>query len=186
MAGFDNITGLIQSHNDGDEAAYDQAVELLYAELRKIAHRNLKHMGGNPTMQTTAVVNEAYLKIRKSPSGAENSAHFLNIASKAMRQIIVDYARSRNAEKRGGDIVHVDLDETDKAVQAQADEILLIDDAIQKLSAENERLARVFQFKFFTGLDDDELALAMETSKRTAQRDWMKARAFIADYMMQD
>ncbi len=185
MAGFDNITELLKAHGAGDGAAYDQAVELLYAELRSIAHRNLSRMGGNPTLQTTAVVNEAYLKLKKSPGGAENSAHFLNIASAAMRQIIVDYARTRNTEKRGGDVVHVEYDDSTKGVSAEAYEILLVDEALNRLAEHNVRLAQVFEFKFFTGLDDDELATAMNLSKRTAQRDWMKARAFVADYMAQ-
>ncbi len=186
MATFDDITELIQAHSDGDEAAYDQAIELLYTELRRIAHRNLLRMGGNPTLQTTAVVNEAYLKLRTSSARAENRKHFLNIASSAMRQIIVDYARSRNAEKRGGDVIHVEFDDNAEAVQSQAEEILLIDAALEKLAAHNYRLARVFELKYFGGLEDDEIAIAMELSKRTAQRDWMKARAYVADLMLPD
>lgn len=186
MAELGKITELLQAHKDGDDSAYDQAVEVLYTELRKLAHRNLSRMGGNQTMQTTAVVNEAYLKLKKSTGGAEDSVHFLNIASKAMRQIIVDYARSRNTEKRGGGFVHVKLQEDSKAIAAEAEEILLIDDALHKLSAHNPRLAEIFELKFFTGLDDAELAQSTGSSKRTVQRDWMKARAFVADYMTQD
>ena len=140
-------------------------------------------MGGNPTLHTTAVVNEAYIKMRKAPGGAENSAHFLSIAAKAMRHIIIDYARSRKAEKRGGDVVHVDIDEASKAVDSEAEQILIIDDALKKLEAHNPRLAKVFELKFFTGLEDDELAAATGLSKRSAQRDWVKARAYLGEYL---
>ncbi len=186
MEALGNITELIQAHSDGDESAYDEAIELLYTELRRLAHRNLVRMGGNPTLQTTAVVNEAYLKLKASSAHAESRKHFLNIASAAMRQIIVDYARARNAEKRGGDIVHIEFDDNDKAVQSQAEEILLVDAALKKLNDHNQRLARVFELKYFAGLEDDEVATAMALSKRTAQRDWMKARAYVADLMLPD
>jgi len=177
------ITELLHAHKGGNANAYEQAVELLYSELRRVAHRSRQRLGGNPTMQTTAVVNEAYLKLKQADVAAEDRQHFLNIAAKAMRQIIIDYARARQAEKRGGNIVHEDIADVDKAVAAEAEELLLVDDAVQKLAAHNARLASVFEFKFYTGLDDDELATAMGLSKRTAQRDWMKARAFVGDYL---
>lgn len=183
MEAIDDITRLIHAHRAGDPNAYDQAVELLYAELRKVARRNLSSMGGNPTLRTTAVVNEAYLKMRQAPASAENRSHFLSIAAKAMRQIIIDYARARAAEKRGGDAVHVTLDDFNSAAEAQADQLLSIDEALTKLADHNERLAQVFELKFFVGLEDDELAEASGLSKRTAQRDWMKARAFLAELM---
>ncbi|MEM7433270.1 MAG: ECF-type sigma factor [Pseudomonadota bacterium] len=178
-----NITHLVQRHSAGDTGAFDQAVELLYGELRRIAHRNRVKMGGNPTLHTTALVNEAYLKLKGSDSAVENSSHFLAIASRAIRQIIVDYARSKNAAKRGGDVLHVEFESTHKAVDAEVEQLLVVEDAIERLAKYNERLAKVFELKFYAGLSDDELALALSASKRTAQREWMKARAFIADYM---
>lgn len=186
MSDLGNITELVHAHRGGDDKAYDRAIELLYCELRKVAHKNRKKMGGNPTIQTTAVVNEAYIKLKGSLDSAENSAHFLNIASRAMRQIIVDYARARRAEKRGGGAVHVEISEHDKAVESQAEQLLLINDSISKLEQHNERLARVFELKFFVGLSDDEISEALGLTKRTAQRDWMKARAFVGDYLSSD
>ncbi|MEM7000312.1 MAG: ECF-type sigma factor [Pseudomonadota bacterium] len=177
----DDITQLIAAHREGDVQAYDQAIELLYSELRKLAHRSLVRAGGNPTLRTTAVVNEAYLKLRQAPISAEDRAHFLGIAAKAMRQVIVDYARSRKAEKRGGDAIQVPLDDFNSAVDAQADQLLIIDEALNQLARNNERLATVFAYKFFVGLEDDELAEATGLSKRTAQREWKKARAFLAE-----
>lgn len=178
-----DITELIHAHRDGDVGAYDQAIELLYTELRSIAHRSRVRMGGNPTLYTTAVVHEAYIKMKTAPGGADNSAHFLSIAAKAMRQIIIDYARSRKAEKRGGDASHVSIDEAHIAVDAEAEQILIIDDALEKLEEHNPRLAKVFELKFFAGLEDDELATATGLSKRSAQRDWMKARAYLGEYL---
>ena len=100
-----------------------------------------------------------------------------------MRQIIVDYARARRAEKRGGGAVHVELKEHDQTVENEAEQVLLIDDAINSLAAHNPRLAEVFALKFFVGLSDDELVAATGATKRTAQRDWMKARAYIGEYL---
>ena len=177
------ITELIAAHENGDETAYDKAIEIAYRELHNIAKKSRRRMGGNATLQTTAIVNEAYVKMQASRKTAKNSAHFLNIAAKAMRQIIIDYARQKKAEKRGNNAVHVQIDDSDAVVNAQADQILLIDDALNKLGAHNSRLARVFELKFFNGLDDKELAHALNLSKRTAQRDWMKARAFIGEYL---
>ena len=181
-----NITQLIEAHRDGDDGAYDRAVELLYEELHGLAHHQLARFHGNATLQTTAVVNEAYLKLRESSANAVDRRHFLGVAAKAMRHVVIDYARKRSAEKRGGDLVHVQYDDADAAVAAQADEILLIEEALRRLSGVSERLVKVFECKFFAGLDDDETAAALDLSKRTAQRDWMKARALLADILSQD
>lgn len=177
------VTELIEAHRNGEADAYDQAIEALYSELHRIAQLSRRKLGGNPTLQTTAIVHEAYLKLKNSPGGARNSAHFLNIAARAMRQIIVDYARARLATKRGGDVVHLDIASADPAIQSEVDQVLLIDGALTRLASHHPQLARVFEFKFFTGLNDDELAHALDLPKRTAQREWMKARAFIADYL---
>lgn len=178
-----NITRLIEAHREGDEGAYDRAVELLYTELHGLAHHQLARFHGNATLQTTAVVNEAYLKLRESSANAVDRKHFLGVAAKAMRHVVIDYARKRSAEKRGGDLVRVEFDEADAAVAAQADEILLIEEALRRLSGVSERLVKVFECKFFAGLDDDETAAILDLSKRTAQRDWMKARALLADIL---
>ena len=172
---------MILAHRDGDAGAYDQAVEMLYAELHRLAHHQLARFHGNATLQTTAVVNEAYLRLREQPGQAVSREHFLGIASKAMRHVIIDYARSRNAKKRGGDAARVEFDESKLAIDAQADELLAIDAALSALAEQHPRLVRVFECKFFVGLDDEETATTLEISKRTAQRDWMKAKAFLGE-----
>lgn len=180
-----DITRLIEAHRDGDDDAYDRAVELLYGELHGLAHRQLARFHGQATLHTTAVVNEAYLRLRESSAGAVDRKHFLGIAAKAMRHVVIDYARKRSAEKRGGDMVRVELRDDDAAVAAQAEQLLLIEESLHALSEVSERLVRVFECKFFAGLDDDETASALGLSKRTAQRDWMKARALLAEHLSQ-
>ncbi len=157
---------------------------MLYADLREIAHRQLLRLGGNPTLQTTAIVNEAYLKLKKSSGHAYNSAHFLAIIATAMRHVVIDYARTRRAEKRGGGAAHVELEECHASVEAQAEELLALNDAIQNLSALNPRLVKIFECKFFSGLNDQETADALGISKRTAQRDWRKAKAFLSEFLV--
>lgn len=180
-----DITRLIDAHRDGDGDAFDRAVELLYGELHGLAHYQLAKFHGQATLHTTAVVNEAYLRLREASSGAVDRKHFLGIAAKAMRHVVIDYARKRSAEKRGGDLLRVELRDADAAVAAQADQLLLIEESLRELAKTSDRLVRVFECKFFAGLDDDETAAALDLSKRTAQRDWMKARALLAEYLTQ-
>lgn len=180
-----DITRLIAAHRNGDSAAYDQAVELLYNELHVLAHHQLARFHGQATLHTTVVVNEAYIRLRDASAGAVDRKHFLGIAAKAMRHVVIDYARKRSAAKRGGDLVRVDLEDADAAVAAQADQLLLIEESLRELAKTSDRLVKVFECKFFAGLDDDETAATLDLSKRTAQRDWMKARALLAEYLSQ-
>jgi len=184
-AGTD-ITRLIQAYGDGDADAFDRAVELLHGELHGLAHRQLAKFHGNATLQTTAVVNEAYLKLRESSGSAVDRNHFLAIAATAMRHVVIDYARKRISAKRGGDRVKVELQDSDLAVESQAEQLLLIEQALAALGNANERLVKVFECKFFAGLDDQETAEALNISLRTAQRDWMKARALLAEHLTDD
>lgn len=180
-----DITQLIAAYRDGDESAYDQVVELLYPDLRQLAHRQLARYHGNATMQTTAVVNEAYLKLKNAGSIAVDREHFLGMAAKTMRHVIIDYARKRMAEKRGGDQIRVTLQDNDLVVAAQAEQLILIDDALKKISQTSEQMVRVFECKFFAELGDDEVAATLGISKRTAQREWMKVRGLLAEYIGQ-
>lgn len=178
-----DISRLIEAHRDGDTDAYDRAIELLYAELRALAHQQLAKFHGQATLHTTAVVNEAYIRLRDSSSSAVDRNHFLGMAAKAMRHVVIDYARKRTAEKRGGDLVRVELRDDDAAVAAQAEHLLLIDESLRELAKTSDRLVRVFECKFFAGLDDNQTAATLSLSKRTAQRDWMKARALLAEFL---
>ena len=179
------ITQLITAHKDGDASAYDRAIELLYDEIHIMAHGQLSRQGQHKPFQTTELVNEAYIKLKDSSGRALNRSHFLALAAICMRHILIDFARSRNTAKRGNGVKPVEFEDHFGAVSAQAEELLRIDEALTALGAHNERLQNVFICKFFGGYDDDETADALNLSKRTAQRDWMKARAFLTEHMVE-
>lgn len=151
--------------------------------MHKLAHVQLARFHDQATLHTTAVVNEAYLRLRDASAGAIDRNHFLGIAAKAMRHVVIDYARKRGASKRGGDLVRVPLQDSDVAVAAQAEQLLMIEESLKELAKASSRLVKVFECKFFAGLDDEETAAALDISKRTAQRDWMKARALLAEHL---
>ena len=174
------ITRLLIAHRDGDRMAFEELVPLVYEDLRRIARRQLARHRAQGTLNTTALVHEAYLKLVDQTRVEVNDRnHFFAIAARAMRQIIIDYARKRTAQKRGGGQFPVSLDNIQIPVAAQADTLLAIDDALERLSALNERLTRVFECRYFAGLTDQETAEALSMSLRTVQRDWMKGKAWL-------
>ena len=174
------ITRLLVAHREGDQRAFEQLVPLVYDDLRRIARRQLARHRANGTLNTTALVHEAYLKmVDQSRVEVNDRGHFFAIAARAMRQIIIDYARKRSAAKRGGGRVPVSLDKVQIAVDDQAEMLLTIDEALSRLTALNERLTRVFECRFFAGLTEQETAEALDLSLRTVQRDWMKGKAWL-------
>lgn len=173
------ITRLLEAWKGGDPAAAEELFSLVYEELRALARRQMAR-GSSDVLQTTAVVHEAYLKLVDS-SGLRfaDRGHFYAVASKAMRQILVDHARRRAALKRGGDRVRVDLDENRIPIAERAAEILAVDQALTRLEKLEPGLVRVVEMRFFTGLSVDETATAIGSSPSTVKRDWQKARAFL-------
>ncbi|HYS70514.1 MAG TPA: ECF-type sigma factor [Gemmatimonadaceae bacterium] len=158
----------------------DEAVEVAYRELRAIAHRRLMARGRNGTLSTTALVNEAYLKLVEQSSVAwSDRAHFLALASLVMRHVLVDRARERIALKRGGARHRIDLDDEEIAVDAEPEIVLQLNDAMDRLAAFEPRLARVVECRFFGGLTEKETADALDVTLRTVQRDWVKARVLL-------
>jgi len=158
----------------------DEAVEIAYRELRAIAHRRLMARGRNGTLSTTALVNEAYLKLVEQSSVAwSDQAHFLALASLVMRHVLVDRARERIALKRGGVRHRIDLDDEEIAVDAEPEVVLQLNDAMDRLAAFEPRLARVVECRFFGGLTEKETADALDVTVRTVQRDWVKARVLL-------
>ncbi len=153
---------------------------LVYEELRQLAHLQLRRRYPGQTLNTTALVHEAYLKLHDRPGVTpKDRAHFFALAARAMRFILVDYARARFAQKRGGLANRVTLDEARDLVDWRADELLALDEALSRLAAERERLARVVELRFFGGLTHEELAETLGISVRTAKRDWELARAWL-------
>lgn len=179
MASDPGITQLLAALREGDAEALDVLFPLVYRELREMAHRQLAR-GGRGTLNTTAVVHEAYLRFAErdgiSPS---DRIHFFALAARAMRQILIDHARRRLAKKRGGGAPHDLLDDRDIAVEARATELLDLDRALERLGVLDERLARVVELRFFSGMSVEETAEALDVAPRTVKRDWRKARAFL-------
>jgi RNA polymerase sigma factor (TIGR02999 family) len=175
-----SVTVLLEAHRRGEANALDRAFTLVYHELRRMARYHLKGQGR--TLDTTSLVHEAYLKlaVNDGPS-VENRAHFMALASRAMRQIIVDYARARAASKRGGAALRVTFDTDVARVEDEASWILSVDQALRKIRDIDERLEQVFECRYFAGLTEEESAVALGVSVSTIQRDWNRAKAWLRE-----
>lgn len=161
-------------------SSLDQVVTLTYRELRAIAHRRLAARGRGGTLSTTALVHEAYLKlVDQSRAQWQDRAHFLALASLAMRHVLVDRARERSTLKRGGARRRITLDDDVLAVEDQPDAVLMLNDALERLALMEPRLARVVECRFFGALTEKETADALGLTIRTVQRDWVKARVLL-------
>jgi len=152
---------------------------VVYDELKRIAHRHLNDVGAADTLSTTDLVHEAYLKLSHTSDHWENRAHFFGAASRAMRQVLVDFARKRNATKRGGEQERVTLQSSDASLDLQLDEMLALDAALDRLNAVDQRLREVVELRFFGGLSAPEIAGLLSVTARTVERDWVKARLFL-------
>ncbi|HOV96005.1 MAG TPA: ECF-type sigma factor [Thermomonas sp.] len=170
------ITQLLERARDGEPAAWEQAVASLYEDLLRMARRARAH-GGAATLNPTALVNECYLRVaRRQADGIHSREHFLAIAGRAMRQILVNYARDRVAAKRGGGALQVTLDEDTLSAQHEADDLLALDAALNQLATEDVRLARIVDCRIFSGLTEQETAEALNLPLRSVQRLWHDAR----------
>ena len=182
-ADIDSDGGNAQPHSvrPPDGGAVERMVPLVYEELRRIASRQLRHEGVGHTLNTTALVHEAYLRLA-TPSRLDVSgrAEFLSIAAMAMRRVLIDYARQRTAQKRGGVQIRVELDDIEVAADDRAEQLLALDEALTALAATNARLARVVDCRFFGGMSQEETAIALQLTPRTVRRDWTKARMWLA------
>ena len=180
----DDITQILRALRDGSGGAVEALLPLVYRELHAMAHRRLSPGGQDVTLDTTALVHEAYIRLfdRSEPSW-QDRRHFFSVAAIAMRQIIVDHARRRGAAKRGGAMKRLELDAANLAVDEQAAEIVALNDALSRLTRLDERLGRIVELRFFGGLAVEEVAEVMEMSERTVKRDWRKARALLLQAM---
>ena len=176
------VTNLLTRWSDGDDAALAELTPLVYEELQRLAHR---HMGGERpghTLQTTALVNEAYLRLAgQTHPSFTNRSHFFAVAAQAMRQILVNYAKASQSQKRGGGALKVELDEAALISPEQTTEILEVHEALERLATLDSRKARVVELKYFGGLNHDEIAEVMKISTVTVRRDWVFARAWLYD-----
>ena len=152
----------------------------VYGELKRLAHRRLRDRSGSDTLSTTELVHEAFLKLGRSPDTSwENRAHFFGAASRAMRDVLVDFARRKRATKRGGSWRAVSLSEAETALDMQVGDLLALDSALDQLDAVNQRLRRVVELRFFGGVPQEDIARMLGVSSRTVERDWLKARLFL-------
>lgn len=164
----------------GDRESLDGLMPLLYAELQAIAHRQLGRRGRGGSLSTTALVHEAYLKlVDQSQAQWRDRAHFLALAAVVMRHVLVNRAKARMAQKRGGDHLRITLDEQAIAADDQPAAMLQLNDALDQLALLEPRLARVVECRFFGGLTEEEIAEALAVTVRTVQRDWAKARMLL-------
>ena len=174
------LTQALLECRDGDHEAFERVVSLLYNDLRQVAHRQLARLRFGDTLDTTVLVHEAYLKLNDGQKiESTNRAHFLAILGCAMRQIIIDYARQRSALKRGGDLARVTFEESEIAVSQDVDQLIALDDALTRLGELDRRLVRIVECRFYAGMTEKETADALEVSKSTVQRDWIRARAWL-------
>jgi RNA polymerase sigma factor (TIGR02999 family) len=164
----------------GDPSSIESLFPLVYDELSRIAHRQLGRFRPGDTLNTSALVHDAYLRlVDQTRASFTDRAHFFATAARAMRFIIIDYARQRSAEKRGGRASLLRLDEVDVPVAEQAELLVALDEALTRLAAVDERLGRIVELRFFGGLTEVETAEALGLSDRTVRREWLKAKAWL-------
>jgi RNA polymerase sigma-70 factor, ECF subfamily len=173
------VTQLLKKWQDGDQSALNDLVPLVYGELRRLAHHYLRSERSDHTLESSALVHEAYLRlVSQEPNDLQNRAHFMAVASRLMRQILVDFARSRAAAKRNFGCTLV-LDEAVALPQSKDVDLILLDDALQRLSQLSERQSRIVEMRFFGGLSIEETARVLDISSATVERDWTVARAWL-------
>jgi RNA polymerase sigma-70 factor, ECF subfamily len=174
------ITQLLANWSQGDKAALDQLVPLVYPELRRLAKRHMNREDPAHTLQTSALINEAYLKLVDQQNVKwQNRAHFFAVAAQVMRHILVDHARTRNYAKRGGGALKLPLDEAAALTEQRAAQLIALDDALSDLSALDGRKSQIIELRFFGGLSLEETAEVMKISPSTVQREWRAAKAWL-------
>ncbi len=173
------ITQLLADWSNGDSRAFEQLIPLVYDELRRMAHGYMRRQPANHTFQTTELIHEAYLKIAKGDQDFQNRAHFFGVAAKAMRHILVDYARSKQSEKRGGGRERIELSDNTAVSLDRADQLLSMDEALKTLESLDERKCRVVELRFFGGFTNEEIAEVLKVSSETVKRDWRFARNWL-------
>jgi RNA polymerase sigma factor (TIGR02999 family) len=181
------LTNLLDDWKQGDPSALEKLTPLIYDELRRIAHRYARHERNGHTLQTTALINEAYVRLagNESPDW-QNRQHFFAVTAQVMRHILIDHARRRRALKHGGDGQQVSLSEAEAMTNERAAELIALDEALEELAAFDPRKSEVVQLRYFGGLSLEETAEALGVSLMTVRRDWRAAKAWLYKKMTSD
>lgn len=174
------ITQILNQWNQGDDAVKEELLRFVYSELKRQARYLMSRERSNHTLQPTALVHEAFMKLGDA-SGIvwENRAHFYGVASRLMRQILVDHARAHASDKRGNNPIHFSTDDVDVPVEERADSILIVDQALDRLAAIDERQAKIIEMRFFAGMTNAEIAETLDIGERTVVREWQSARLWL-------
>ena len=182
-----DVTRILNAAQQGDPTAAEQLLPLVYEELRKLAAARMANEAAGHTLQPTALVHEAWLRLAGAEANVQfaNRAHFFAAAAEAMRRILIERARRKSAEKRGGDWQRIDLDKVEIAAEADDDTLLLVNEALEKLAREDANAAEIAKLRFFGGLTLDEAAQVLGVTDRTADRYWAFARVWLFDEMRQ-
>ena len=174
------ITGLLKAWSNGDQSALEQLTPLVHSELHRLARRYLSKESPGHTLQATALVNEAYMRLIDWRNVEwQNRAHFFGVSARLMRHILVDYARQRRSHKRGGGAVEVSLDQAAVISRERAADFVALDDALTSLAAFDERKSRIVELRFFGGLSIEETAEVLKISAATVKREWSLAQAWL-------
>ncbi|MDN3638613.1 ECF-type sigma factor [Simiduia curdlanivorans] len=180
-----DITQLLNEHLQGKDDVLDRIFPVVYEELRKIARSQLRKVWSVDTICTTALVNEAYLKLLNNQQAQPgNREHFFAIAATAMRHVLINYAEQKNAQKRGGDWQQVTYAEADLQGDHNVSTLLAVNDALEEIRAIDAQLARLVEMRFFGGMNEAEIALVFAVNERTVRRNWQKAKALLSQALM--
>ena len=180
QASPEEVTGLLLAWSEGEQTALEKLMPLVYAELHRLAKRYMRREHAGHTLQTSALVNEAYLRLIDARSVRwQNRAHFFAVSAQIMRRILVDFARAKQNLKHGGGAQQVTLDEGLIVSPESGADLLALDEALERLAVLNERQSRVVELRYFGGLNEDEVAEALKVSPRTVRSDWSLARAWL-------
>lgn len=174
-----SVTDLLAAHQEGDGAAFDRLVDLVYDQLRELAHRQLQRRRPDAELNTTALVHELYFKLVEQRHGWRNRGHFFAACALAMRHLLVDEARRQLRQKRGAGVRPVTLDDARVAAEGDPQWLIWLDQLMDRLAEHDPRLVRVFECRYFCGFTTQETAETLGTSRRTVERDWQRARAWL-------
>jgi RNA polymerase sigma-70 factor, ECF subfamily len=180
QASPERVTGLLLAWSDGDQAALEKLIPLVYAELHRLARRYMRRENAGHTLQTSALVNEAYLRLTEAHRVHwQNRSHFFAVSAQIMRRILVDFARARQHLKRGGGTYQVSLDEGSLVSPERGADLLALHEALERLGALSGRQSQVVELRYFGGLNEEEVAEVLKVSPRTVRHDWSLARAWL-------